>query len=71
MRALDGAWAAIEADGALLLVAPLMLVIAAGVKLSSPGPVIYKQRRNGLDGDIHRRCWDQAQALVGMGTTVL
>ncbi len=35
----------------LLLVAPLMLVIAAGVKLSSPGPVIYKQRRNGLDGE--------------------
>ena len=29
---------------------PLMLAIAAGVKLSSPGPVIFRQRRYGLDG---------------------
>lgn len=35
----------------LLLISPLMLVIAVGVKLSSPGPVIFKQRRNGLDGE--------------------
>ncbi len=35
----------------LLLLSPLMLVLAAGVKLSSPGPVIFKQRRNGLNGE--------------------
>ncbi len=35
----------------LLLVSPLLLVIAIGVKLSSPGPVIFRQRRNGLDGE--------------------
>lgn len=29
---------------------PLMLAIAVGVKLSSPGPVIFRQRRYGLDG---------------------
>jgi putative colanic acid biosynthesis UDP-glucose lipid carrier transferase len=34
----------------LVLIAPLMLVLAIGVKLSSPGPVIFRQRRNGLDG---------------------
>ena len=34
----------------LLLLLPLMLLLAAGVKLSSPGPVIFKQRRYGLDG---------------------
>ena len=34
----------------LALIAPLMAVIAAGVKLSSPGPVLFKQRRYGLDG---------------------
>ncbi len=34
----------------LILIAPVMLVIAAAVKLTSPGPVIFKQRRNGLDG---------------------
>jgi putative colanic acid biosynthesis UDP-glucose lipid carrier transferase len=35
----------------LLLLAPLMLVIALAVKLSSPGPVIFKQRRYGLYGE--------------------
>ena len=35
----------------LLLVAPVMLVVAIGVKLGSAGPVIFKQRRNGLDGE--------------------
>ena len=34
----------------LLLIAPLMLLIAIGIKLSSPGPVLFKQRRYGLDG---------------------
>lgn len=39
---------------ALLLLAPLMLLIAIAVKLSSPGPVIFKQRRYGLYGEeIH------------------
>jgi putative colanic acid biosynthesis UDP-glucose lipid carrier transferase len=35
----------------LILIAPLLLAIAIGVKLSSPGPVIFKQKRNGLDGE--------------------
>ncbi len=34
----------------LLLISPLMLAIALGVKLSSPGPILFKQRRYGLDG---------------------
>ncbi len=36
----------------LLLVSPLLLLIAIGVKLSSPGPVIFRQRRYGLKGDV-------------------
>ncbi len=35
----------------LVLISPLMLAIAIGVKLSSPGPVIFAQRRNGLNGE--------------------
>jgi Undecaprenyl-phosphate glucose phosphotransferase len=35
----------------LVLISPLLLVIAIAVKLSSPGPVIFKQRRYGLAGD--------------------
>jgi putative colanic acid biosynthesis UDP-glucose lipid carrier transferase len=34
----------------LVLLSPLLLLVAIGVKLSSPGPVIFRQRRYGLDG---------------------
>lgn len=33
----------------LVLMSPLMLVLAAGVKLSSPGPVFFRQLRKGWD----------------------
>ncbi|WP_431097441.1 undecaprenyl-phosphate glucose phosphotransferase [Polaromonas aquatica] len=35
----------------LLLIFPVMAVIALMVKLDSPGPIIFKQRRYGLDGE--------------------
>lgn len=35
---------------ALLLLSPLLLVVAAAVRLTSPGPALYKQKRYGLDG---------------------
>jgi putative colanic acid biosysnthesis UDP-glucose lipid carrier transferase len=35
----------------LTLISPAMLLIALGVKLSSKGPVIFKQRRYGLNGE--------------------
>ncbi len=34
----------------LILISPILLGIAIGIKLTSPGPVIFKQRRYGLDG---------------------
>jgi putative colanic acid biosynthesis UDP-glucose lipid carrier transferase len=34
----------------LALISPAMLAIAVGVKMSSPGPVLFKQRRYGVDG---------------------
>jgi len=34
----------------LLLLLPLLLLIALVIKLSSPGPIIFTQRRYGLDG---------------------
>jgi len=36
----------------LVLASPLMIFIAAGVKLSSPGPVLYRQRRVGWNGQV-------------------
>ncbi len=34
----------------LLLISPLLVAIAIGVKMTSPGPVLFRQRRYGLDG---------------------
>jgi putative colanic acid biosynthesis UDP-glucose lipid carrier transferase len=35
----------------LLLLSPIMLCIALAVKLTSPGPAVFKQRRYGLNGE--------------------
>lgn len=35
----------------LILISPVMLPIAIAVRLGSPGPIIFKQRRYGLDGE--------------------
>ncbi|MBA2644306.1 MAG: exopolysaccharide biosynthesis polyprenyl glycosylphosphotransferase [Solirubrobacterales bacterium] len=46
-RALDAA----AATGVLLLLAPLLLTIALLIKLESHGPVLFKQRRVGRNGE--------------------
>jgi putative colanic acid biosynthesis UDP-glucose lipid carrier transferase len=38
------------ASAILLAIAPLMIAIAFGVRKSSPGPILFQQRRYGLDG---------------------
>jgi putative colanic acid biosynthesis UDP-glucose lipid carrier transferase len=38
------------ASAILMLISPLLLGVAIAVKLSSPGPVLFRQRRYGLDG---------------------
>ena len=35
----------------LLLISPLLVIIALAIKLTSPGRVIFRQRRYGLDGE--------------------
>jgi len=40
------------AAAALLALAPVMIAIAIAVKLSSSGPVFFKQRRKGVDGRV-------------------
>ena len=39
---------------ALLLAAPAMLAIAVALKLTSPGPILYRQERMGVDGQRFR-----------------
>ena len=36
----------------LLLILPIMLLIALAIRLTSPGPVLFKQRRHGLNGEV-------------------
>jgi len=40
------------AAAALIGLAPLLLAVAAAVKLSSPGPVLFRQKRKGADGRV-------------------
>ncbi|WMJ68974.1 undecaprenyl-phosphate glucose phosphotransferase [Stenotrophomonas sp. 24(2023)] len=40
----------VVAGMAVLLLLPLLAILALGVKLSSPGPVLFRQRRHGLGG---------------------
>lgn len=35
----------------LALLSPLMIAITLGVKLSSPGPILFRQRRSGIGGE--------------------
>jgi putative colanic acid biosysnthesis UDP-glucose lipid carrier transferase len=35
----------------MILISPVLAAVALGVKMSSPGPIIFKQKRNGLDGE--------------------
>ena len=35
----------------LVLISPLLVAVAIGVRLSSPGPIVFRQRRGGLDGE--------------------
>lgn len=39
-------------SSALIVISPLMAVMALIIKLTSPGPVFFKQRRYGLDGKV-------------------
>lgn len=36
----------------LMLVSPVMLLVSLGIKLSSPGPVFFRQKRVGIDGEL-------------------
>jgi exopolysaccharide biosynthesis polyprenyl glycosylphosphotransferase len=47
-RALDIA----GSGGLLLVLSPLMAVVAAAIKLDSPGPVLFRQRRPGQGGKL-------------------
>lgn len=58
------------ATGALVSLAPLMLIIAVAVKVSSPGPVLFHQRRVGLNREVFR-FWKFRTMYVGADDAAL
>ena len=54
----------------LMLVSPFMLLIAIMVKIGSPGPAIFKQRRYGLDGEQIVVYKFRSMAVVEDGGTI-
>jgi Undecaprenyl-phosphate glucose phosphotransferase len=56
---------------ALTLTAPLIVVIALAVKLTSPGPVFYRQERMGIDGKPFMMLKFRTMHIHQPGDTVL
>src|SRR4051812_27286729 len=69
-RALD----LLVAGLALLVLSPFLLVAVVAIKLGSRGPVFYRQRRIGLDGEefemLKLRTMVEGSDPVGIGTVV-
>jgi Undecaprenyl-phosphate glucose phosphotransferase len=63
-RGLDVAVASL----ALVLLSPVMIAIAALIKLASPGPVLYRQTRTGHDGASFEM-WKFRSMIVGAEAT--
>ena len=71
-RAIDVALSMI----ALVVLSPILLLTALAVRLSSPGPVLFKQQRLGLHGKVftiykgqhwHNSKWEQFIVVHGHG----
>jgi exopolysaccharide biosynthesis polyprenyl glycosylphosphotransferase len=81
-RALKRALDAAISMGGLLLLAPLFLAVAVAIRLDSPGPVLFRQKRVGADGKVFvcymfRSMYENAERAQGdlepmneAGTTV-
>jgi lipopolysaccharide/colanic/teichoic acid biosynthesis glycosyltransferase len=59
---------------ALAILSPVLLIAAIAIKLGSRGPVVYRQRRVGLNGDefemLKLRTMVEGSDPVGIGTVV-
>jgi len=59
---------------ALVVLSPLLLIAAIAIELGSRGPIVYRQRRVGLNGDefemLKLRTMEQGSDPVGVGTVV-
>jgi Undecaprenyl-phosphate glucose phosphotransferase len=59
------------ASAGLLLLAPLFIITAIAVKLDSPGPVLFRQRRNGFNTSEFRIFKFRTMTVMDDGVAVL
>jgi putative colanic acid biosynthesis UDP-glucose lipid carrier transferase len=55
---------------ALIALAPVITLVALGVKLSSPGPILFRQRRYGLNGEEIKVCKFRSMTVCEDGPVV-
>ena len=55
----------------LIIISPLMLFIAIAIKLSSSGPILFKQRRHGLNGEVIKVCKFRTMTSLEDGDVVI
>ena len=60
----------IVAFTALVLLSPAFLVIALAVRMDSPGPILFRQRRTGLNGQVFRILKFRSMSVVEDGDAV-
>ncbi|KAA5602911.1 undecaprenyl-phosphate glucose phosphotransferase [Blastochloris sulfoviridis] len=60
----------LAAAALLLLLMPLLLGVAALIKLDSPGPVLFRQRRNGFNGRVFRIWKFRSMTTAEDGATI-
>ena len=54
----------------LTLISPVLLIIAVAIKLTSPGPILFKQRRDGLNGEEILVCKFRSMSVCEDGDTI-
>lgn len=60
----------IAAIGILILLSPLMLLTALMIKLESPGPALFRQKRNGFNGRVFSICKFRSMTVQEDGPTI-
>jgi len=55
----------------MVVLLPILLTIALAIKLESPGPIIFKQRRYGLNGDEMRVYKFRSMTVVDDGAEIV
>ncbi|MEM9356281.1 MAG: exopolysaccharide biosynthesis polyprenyl glycosylphosphotransferase [Pseudomonadota bacterium] len=60
----------IVAATALVLLSPVLLIVAAAIKMESNGPVFFRQRRNGIGGSVFNVWKFRTMSVMEDGNTV-